>query len=235
MTAGSWTEEARVRRTFRWGRTADTLHIGSQRLVGVLEGVPMGPAQGKCHRRQAGGAVFGCVSIDGLGSSRVGRGHILIVLTVMGQRVRHSVLGDRRERATASLGRGGDHSGEERSEELGCRPTSTRVGGLPEARGWAGRASCFAGSEISTWPTVKAMPAFISLKSAQRLLSQSPVQRVGVGLARRTQLWPMAPVSSFLVTAPARRLQPLPSAPRRFLPTDGTQASQDISHLAFSL
>ena len=179
--------------------------------------------------------MFGCVGIDGLGSSRVGRGHILIVLTVMGQRVRRSVLGDRRERATASLGRGGDHSGEERSEELGCRPTSTRAGGLPEARGWAGRASCFAGSEISTWPTVKAMPAFISLKSAQRLLSQSPVQRVGVGLARRTQLWPMAPVSSFLVTAPARRLQPLPSAPRRFLPTDGTQASQDISHLAFSL
>lgn len=66
----------------------------------------MGPAQGKCHRRQTGGAVFGYVGIDGLGSSRVGRGHILIVLTVMGQRVRHSVLHEGR-RPPRSSGLGG--------------------------------------------------------------------------------------------------------------------------------
>ena len=49
-----------------------------ERLVGVFEEGPVGPAEGECDCGEGEGAVAGDVAVDGLGARRVRHGHEVV-------------------------------------------------------------------------------------------------------------------------------------------------------------
>lgn len=54
------------------------LHVAGERLVGVLEAVPVLPSQSERHPRQAEGTVLGYLCVHCLGPGRVRHGEVLI-------------------------------------------------------------------------------------------------------------------------------------------------------------